>query len=777
MKRFHYILREIFRFRGNALIRLISLVLGLGVAVLLFTYDTFQLSFDTFQPEGNRIYRIGMWFRIMESKESDQSPYTYQPVAASMKADMPEVEWATCILNQGEEGYKREENIFHFRTIYADTVLFRLFDYPVVSGKPEEQLGIKENIFISEKFAGRVFGEEDPVGKTLMSEGEEYTVAGVFADLPDNTHLHFDVVKSFEFLRDKMFMGWGGGDAFNTYIRLVKGALPEQVEARIPDMVQKYLEGPYEKIGFKMTLQPLSELYTKYSDKGIMAKVWLLSLLAFVILLVSALNYVLISLSSLVIKARLIGVHKVNGASRGDIFRMFIAETGVLLLVALLISGGMLLVFSQTIEAQLHVSLPVFFAWRNLWIVGMVSILLLLLAGVLPARIFSSVSVMQVFRQTSGGRKVWKRVLLGTQFVLAVFLITLLVIFNGQYDLLVNKDLGYNPKNLFFAQILNTTEGKEALRIKNELKHFPFIKGVTVVESLPLGGLSGNAITPLGESRSLFSTRWIPADEDFLEVLEVPILEGNRVKEEFQVARRAIVNQQFLKKLKLQPGEMFRSDYGETVLLSVCRDFNVSSLYQPQDPLMLEYLDLENPIVDYLSVYVLVRLQKVTSENLAIIRKTIGTMIPNQQPVLYSYEDQLMDNYADVYYMRNVVLVVGLLAFAITVLGLIGFVGDEVARRTKEIAIRKVNGATVTNVIGLLWKETGWLALFTLPVGLICAYVLSLRWLEQFAVKLSLSGWFFAGGLSITLSIILLTVTFRSYHAAMANPVKSLKSE
>ena len=170
MKRFHYILREIFRFRGNALIRLISLVLGLGVAVLLFTYDTFQLSFDTFQPEGNRIYRIGMWFRIMESKESDQSPYTYQPVAASMKADMPEVEWATCILNQGEEGYKREENIFHFRTIYADTVFFRLFDYPVVSGKPEEQLGIKENIFISEKFAGRVFGEEDPVGKTLMRE-------------------------------------------------------------------------------------------------------------------------------------------------------------------------------------------------------------------------------------------------------------------------------------------------------------------------------------------------------------------------------------------------------------------------------------------------------------------------------------------------------------------------------------------------------------------------------------------------------------------------------
>lgn len=777
MKRFQYVLREIFRFRGNALIRLVSLVLGLGVAVLLFTYNAFQLSFDTFQPEAERIYRVGMWFRIMESKESDQSPYTYQPVAASMKADMPEVEWATCVLNRGEEGYKREENIFRFRTIYADTVFFRLFGYPVVSGNPEEGLGIKGNIFISEEFAGRAFGGEDPVGKTLTGEGGEYTVAGVFADLPENTHLHFDAVKSFEFLRDKMYMGWDGGDAFNTYIRLGKGTSPEQVEARIPDMVQKYQGVSYEKSGFKMTLQPLPELHTKYSDEGVMAKIWLLSLLAFIILLVSALNYVLIAISSLVVKSRLIGVHKVNGASQGDIFRMFIAETGVLLVVALLLSGGMLLVFNRAVEAQLYVSLPALFAWRNLWIVGIVSLLLLLLAGVLPARIFSSVSVMQVFRQTSGGRKTWKRVLLGVQFVMAVFLITLLIVFNGQYDLLVNKDLGYNPKNLFFAQVLNTAEGKEALKIKSELKRFPFIQGVAIAESLPLGGLSGNAITPLGESRSLFSTRWIPADEDFLEVLEVPLLEGSRIKEEFQVAHRAIVNQQFLKRLKLQPGEMFRSDFGETVLLSVCGDFNVSSLYQPQDPLMLEYLDLENPIVDYLPVYVLVRLQKITPENLATIRKTIGTVIPDQQPVLYSYEDQLVDNYSDVHYMRNVVLVVGLLAFAITILGLIGFIGDEVARRTKEIAIRKVNGATVTNVVSLLWKETGWLALFTLPVGLVGAYVLSSRWLEQFAVKLSLSGWLFAGGLCITSLVILLTVTFRSYHAAVANPVKSLKNE
>lgn len=776
MKHFYYVLREVFRFRRNTIIKLISLTLGLAVAVLLFTYNTFQLSFDDFQPEGDRIYRIGMWFRSMEDKESDQSPLTFQPVAASMKADMPEVEYATCLREEGAEGYQQGDNIFYFRTIYADTVFFRLFGYPVISGNPEEDLGMKKTVFVSLEFARRVFGKKEPVGKILVSKGEEYTVAGVFADVPENTHLRFDAVKSFETLKGKMFMSWGGGDAYNTYIRLVKGATPEQVNVRIPAMVEKYRGVPYEKSRFRMTLQPLSQIYAKYSGDGVMAKVWLLSLLAFIVLFVSALNYVLISVSSLVVKARLIGVHKVNGASRGDIFRMFVAETGVLLCIALILSAGLLFVCNRVIQAQLYVSLSALFAWQNLWVVGIVVMILLLLAGVVPARIFSSVSVMQVFRQVSGGRKAWKQALLGGQFVLAVFLITLLIIFNGQYDLLVNKDLGYNPKDLFFTEIQNTAGGKEALKIKNELRQFPFVKGVTVSYDLPIGGLSGNAIVPAGEKNTLFSTRWIRADEDFLEVMQVPVEEGSQVKEEFRTAHKAIVNQQFIKKLKLQPGDIFGSDYGETVLLGICRDFNVSSLYQSQDPFMMEYLNLEQ-ITKHMPLQVLIRLHTVSPENLAAVRKCIEGMVSDQQPVLYNYKDQLTDNYSEVHYMRNVVLIVGLLAFAITILGLAGFVGDEVARRTKEIAVRKVNGATVADVIRLLWKGAVCMVLFTLPLGLAAAYVLGHRWLEQFAVKLPLSGWLFIAGAFITMGVIFLTITLRSYGAATANPVKSLKSE
>lgn len=776
MKILRYGAREVFRFRGNTLIKLISLMLGLAVAVLLFAYNTFLLSFDNFQPEGDRIYRVGMWFRSMGAKESDQSPYTFQPVAASMKAEMPEIEYATCLVNKEKEGYREGENTFHFGTIYADTVFFRLFGYPVISGKPEADLAVGGTLFVSEEMAERLFGKEDAVGKTLVSEGEEYIVSGIFRDLPENTHLHFDAVKSFENLRGKMFMSWNGGDAFHTYVRLVKGARPEQVTGRIPGMVEKYRGVPYKNAGFRMVLQPLRQLYSKYSDSGVIAKVWLLSLLAFIVLVVSALNYVLISVSSLVVRARLIGVHKVNGATRGDIFRMFVTETGLLLGLALLGAGVILLVSGQSIEAHLYVSPGALFTWQTLWVLGAVVISLLILAGVIPARIFSSVSVMQVFRQVTGGRKVWKQALLGIQFVLAVFLITLLLIFNGQYDLLVNKDLGYCPEGLFFTQIRNTAGGKEALKIKNELRRFPFVEGVTVVSALPLGGLSGNAIVPPGERKSLFSTRWLRADEDFLEVMQIPLLEGNPAKVEFRMAHKAVVNQQFTKKLKLQPGEIFGSDYGKTVLLGICRDFNVSSLYKPQEAFMMEYLDLEHSMAEQ-SLQMIIRLQSVTPEHLAELHKSIAAVVPEQQPVLYDYEAQLLDNYSEVHYMRNVILLVGLLAFTMTILGLIGFVGDEVSRRTKEIAVRKINGATVPDVIGLLWKDAGWITFYTLPVGLVAAYLLGYRWLQQFAVKLPLNGWIFIGGLCITLCIILFTIALRSYGAAVANPVKSLKNE
>lgn len=336
--------------------------------------------------------------------------------------------------------------------------------------------------------------------------------------------------------------------------------------------------------------------------------------------------------------------------------------------------------------------------------------------------------------------------------------------------------MGYCPEGLFFTQIRNTAGGKEALKIKNELRRFPFVEGVTVVSALPLGGLSGNAIVPPGERKSLFSTRWLRADEDFLEVMQIPLLEGNPAKGEFRMAHKAVVNQQFTKKLKLQPGEMFGSDYGETVLLGICRDFNVSSLYKPQEAFMMEYLDLEHSMAEQ-SLQMIIRLQSVTPEHLAELHKSIAAVVPEQQPVLYDYEAQLLDNYSEVHYMRNVILLVRLLAFTMTILGLIGFVGDEVSRRTKEIAVRKINGATVPDVIGLLWKDAGWITFYTLPVGLVAAYLLGYRWLQQFAVKLPLNGWIFIGGLCITLCIILFTIALRSYGAAVANPVKSLKNE
>lgn len=775
MLKMNFVIRDIFRLKGNTVIKVISLALGLTVGVLLFSYNAYELSYDDFHTESERIYRVGFqWKR--NDKAPEESPYSYAPVAATMATEMPEVENGTCIMDPaGKEGYKAGENTFHLRTIYADTAFFRFFAYPVLSGVPEEDLRSKDRLFLSRQSADRIFGEEDPVGQALWSEGHEYTVAGVFTDLPENTHLRFEVVKPLEVLKGSRYMDWGGGDAYYNYVRLVKGKTVAEIDARVPEMIRKYMGIDYKDCWFFVHLQPVRELYTKYGDQNVWSKVLLLSLLAFVVLVASALNYVLISVSSLAVKSRIIGVHKVNGAKRKDIFRMILLETLVLFVLACGLSVVILLIFHQTIEDKINVSLGALFVWKNLWVVGGVAVTLFLLSGVVPARIFSSVSVMQVFRQVSEGRRVWKRVLLGVQFMMAVFLITLLIVFGGQYNLLVNKDLGYNTEDLFFTPVRNT-QGKIA-KVKEELKRLACVQGVTVSTMLPFTGLSGNAVGKKDNREFLFSARWMEVDEDFLEVMEVPVIKGRGNREAFSIQHGAIVNEEFLRKMNLEIGETFLSDAGETYLQGVFRDFHIGSLYALQKPLMLEKLNLNRLSGSELPLAVSIRIRPVTPENLNRVRTCLTSLLPAQQPDLVAYRNQIRMNYGEVRYLRDVVMTVGVLAFAITVLGLIGFVGDEIRRRTKEIAIRKVNGATVRDVIGLLWREIGWMALFAMPVGLVAAFYLGEKWLEQFAFKLPLGIEVFAAGTIITLLVILITVTVRSYGAATANPVKSLKTE
>lgn len=774
MKKFFYTLRSVLRFKGNTVIKLISLTLGLVVGLLLFAFNAFELSYDDFHPDGDRMYRIGI--RWSSNEQSQEVGMSYAPVAPAMGVEIPEVEAATRILDAGSQGYRLGENDFKERTIYADSAFFKVFAYRMLSGVPQEELTVPWRIFLSEKFAAKLFGTDNPVGKTMMSEGFEWTVAGVFENLPQNTHLRFGAVKSFVSLENRgQYMGWGGGDAFNGYVRLTKGTLPEAVEAKAPQMFEKYMGGDYEKYAFTLHLQPIREVYTKYSDDAT-SQLLLLGLLGFVVLFVSALNYVLISVSALALKARMIGVHKVNGATRGDIFGMFLTETAVLILLSLLLTAGLLCLLVKPIEAMTYyVSLSSLFAPKNLWVVASVVGLLFLLAGVIPARVFSSVSVMQVFRQSANGKKGWKRALLGVQFVAACFLITLLVVFGRQYDLLMNKDLGYTTENMVFSGINNTPDVNEATRVKAEVKKLPFVQGVTFSDGLPFYYLSGNAIADPETKESLFSTRYLMTDEDFFDVMQIQMTEGNSMREAF-VANGVIVNQRFIGKMKLEHpmGTEFVADEGPTVVGGVCRDFQIASLYSPQMPLMVRELKTTG----YNGTLALnVRVNALTSENLATLRKCIAGVVPDQQIELLTYQQQLGESYNFVRITRDTVMIVGILALIITILGLIGFTGDEIARRTKEIALRKVNGATIRNVIVLLWQEAGWMSLVAIPVGLLLAYYAGQIWLEQFAYQASLNWWIFAVGAFVTVSFVLITVTLRSYRAATMNPVKALKSE
>lgn len=766
MKKFLCLFREIFSFKGKALSRIISLALGLCIGLILFSYTSYELSYDNFQINGDKIFRVG----LVREKDGNREGHhlTYAPLAEAMKQDFPEVEAATCVKSSWlKQELMYGDNVFREWVIYADTSFFRLFSYPLLMGNVEA-LKDKNNIFISGSVAEKIFGTEPALGKPIWNEGKEWIIAGVFADLPGNTHLKFDLVKPLAAYDD--YKGWQGNDGYLSYVRLVNGAVPEGIENRSEQFLAKYVN----RDGLKMTLhlQPLQKIHS--GDGEVAFRVFLLTLLALVVLVVSGVNYVLLSVASIGKKAKLVGIHKVNGAADGDIFRMFILETGILLMLALALAFGIIFLVRRWVEQELSLSLMDLFTWQNLWIMVLMLAGMLVLAGFFPARLLSSMSFMQIERQIIAGSRRWKSFLLGCQFMMSAFLLVFLWVMIGQTNLLMNHDLGYNTDRLYFVSVPDKEGASPASHLKSQLKHLPFVEGATIAEMLPVDGLSGIQVKKRVEDEDLLSARWLIVDEDFFEVMCIPTDCDESV---WKAGNGAFANKKLLKMLQMpqHTGEyLFINGGGYVPLCGISEDFQLGNFYDEQMPLLVSRIQTDR-YYDHLNV--IFRLSSVTSENLAAVRKILATAVDKQYPEMISYSDRLKEDYSSLFQLQQVVWYMVAIVLIIIVFGLIGYTADEVGRRKREIAVRKVNGAEVPEIMGLLFRKVGWIALCGIPLGLISAYWASGLVLEEFVIQYPLKWWIFAGSTLFVIGMMLSVVYICAYKAAAANPVKSLKSE
>lgn len=769
MKQLYYVIRTLLRGRGSNIIKVISLGLGLTMSILLFSRVAFEQSYDTCYEDYDNLYQIFSIFSA-DGEQFEPQKANCGPVAGAILENFPqEVESATSIAYfLGAPLYNGSVR-FDAKTLLADSLFFRTMGIEVLSGNPEKELMQPDVIFLADRLARKIFGDESPIGKVLNYNKEmQFTVKGTYADLPANATMRPEGVVS---MPTSWNRGWGnyswrGGDSYYEYIRFRPGADKEVVNARLDAMIQKYRpEEDKKAYGYTAFVKPIRDVYRNEDQVKRMDTI--MSILALAILFIAALNYVLISISSLTYRAKAVGVHKCSGASGGTVFSMFLLETGIIIVLALMLMALILLNFQEFIEDTTAAKLSVLFAPDRIWVPLAVVLVLFIVGGVLPGRLFARIPVSQVFRRYTEGKKGWKRPLLFVQFAGVAFICGLMYVVMAQYNYVKDKDMGYNPRRVAVgsAYFGKAEESEPALHFFRGLS---YVEEVSCAVSTPIWSYSGSMIQ--GESgQALFSTRTSRAPEDYFKMMGMTIKEGRPAR----ATDELVVNEAFVERMRWGDKALnhpLRMEGENYKVVGILKDFHIGSFFEPQDVIIFGYTRTFGNAVH-------VRLKEPFAENLRRLNKDVAEAYPDKTIDFGGMEQEILNEYNPVRVFSNATILAAVTMFFIMLMGLIGYTTDEVRRRSKEIAIRKVNGAESTGILELLSKDILYVAGPAVIIGTLASWYVNGMWMEQFATQVPLTWVVYVLIALVILIIIVACVIWKSWKIANENPVNSIKSE
>ena len=768
MKQLYYTIQTLLRGRGSNVIKVISLTLGLLVGILLFARVAFELNYDSYYSEPENLC-ITLRTGISDGIKKEPNIDNYGKLAEAIRENFPdEVEDATVLdLFSQSPLYHEGKKMEHVILATSKSHVFSTLGIKVLLGDVS-QLDRVDVIFISRSLARRLFADANPIGKTINIEIDyPLTVQGVFEDIPENTEFHFDGVYSFD-TRSKQYGsergGWGYDSSYHCMVRFRHPDEREKVEVRMPEMLKKYIhnyKGQSEEYSFMTPSQ--YHLQKPESRKIVM----ILSILGFAILLVAGMNNVLISVSSLAQRAKSVGIHKCNGASDGHIYRMFLYESALLILLSLLFVTVLLFTFKLEIEDLSGASLKALFTWQTLWVPILVSLVLFLVIGLFPGKLFAAIPVTQVFHRFTAHRFVWKRSLLFIQFAGIAFILGLLMVILLQYHQVMTRDMGYKVDNL----AVGWSPYRETDKMDGILRGLPIVEEFCNASTIIYGGYMGQPYTDAHGKEFMGRIEFV--DEHYVPVMGLQIIKGRNIQQDKEI----LINEEMVRQIgwtdspigkNLEDG---KNNFG--TIVGVVKDYVVQSAYMPQAPVALmsnlEWMNVLNKRN--------IILKEPFGENLAKINTLMKEAFPTVDIVFRSARQEIDKQYQEVRRFRNVVIIASIAILLIALMGLFGFVNDEIQRRSKEIAIRKVNGAEVPDILRLVSGNIFWTALSAVLVGIVFAYIVSNKWLEQFSDRVSINGGHFLVVIIIILLLIMGSVIGRSWNVANENPVNSIKNE
>ena len=792
MKNFYISFRTLFKKGRHNDIKILSLGVGLAMGLVLIAKVCFELSYDNFYPESDRIFAIQENFSIGD-KSNDGFPCVSGGVAPGMKAEIPGVVAATRCERTGEMVMKTPDNK-KYTAIFmlADSCFYDVLPREMLVGNARETLSRPLYALVSEEMAGKINPDgADVIGKTFEVQtfpGVQITVGGVFKDVPKNTHLYYDVLVSLSTF--KAITGWSkddqwlGGDSFNAYVLLQPGLSADDMLQPMAEMLDRHVDSKKLKeqgMTYSIFLRPLGELYASSPATKRMAV--MLTAIAFAILFAALMNYVLLVISSMVTRSKDVAIHKCYGATGWNITDMIFSEAFLNLLISVVFSTLLVFGFRRIVEELLGTSLSSLFTPDTLMILLGVCVLVFLVAGLLPSQLFARIPVALVFRSYTNSRRSWKKALLFIQFVAVGFLVCLLIVIGWQYSFMVNDNPGYSYERLAFCNLEGVPQSSRKA-LMDEIRKQGEVEDVTTCYELPAFSGSGDIVYRPGSEdavahfRDLYGT-----NANFVSLLEMKVIEGQAFDESYSDSMQlVIVSRQMATELanafqwkdgvvgkKLDIGGHGTDD-----------PFTVVGVY---DDVRMGRIDQEGMVNSAIffskraEQTLVVKFRERNAENLAHINNVIKEFLPDREINLIDYRFSLTKLYDTSRIFRDSVMAGGIITLIIALIGLIGYINDETNRRGKEIAVRKINGATERDILRLISSDIVWMALPAILIGAGASWFASEKWLQQFSEKIPMNAGLFLTGSVVVLAVILLTVVYRTWMVANANPVLSLKSE
>jgi putative ABC transport system permease protein len=803
---FKLALRHMWKHKSHVFINTLGLAIGIAFFIMIGLFVIHELSYDKFNEKKDRICRL-----ILDGKIGEQEilgSFTPAPMAAALKEEIPEIIEACRMDNWGETVIRYEDKTYiedHF--VLADSTFFNIFSIPLIKGNPQQALNAPHKVVLTESSAAKYFGNEDPIGKMLLigTDTTQYSVTGICKDLPDNSHFEFNMLGSF-------LTHWRASEeiwlsnSFATYVLLTEGASPKDVEEKIKPILLKNIGPELQQImgisiedfqasgdRYGISLQPLTDIHlnpaieTQFKQPNDKKYIYIFALVAIAILIIAVINYMNLATAQSAGRAHEVGLKKVMGSGKYELIWQFLVESVIFsllsLVIALLLIELLLPYFNNLV--QLKLDLAYFDKWYIIPLLLALSLAVGIASGTYPAFFLSSFRPSAVLsgKLRSGLKSgILRSILVVFQLTISITLIVATIVIFRQVHYMLNKDLGFNKEQVMVIEQVHALQDKIPV-FKKEIENIPGVVACSHSTAVPghMNNVNGYMIEGRGEDNVvIMTTTW--TDYDHLKTYGIELVEGRFLSEEFTSDSTAcVINETAVKNFQLEDPLNTRfilpTPFGSHRIIQnvvgVVKDFHFTSLREGINPFV--FLNAGNQQNwGYFSI-------KIRPENVSKTTAQVEKVwkdFTNDYPIQYFFMDEDFNRqYQEDQRTGRLSLVFGILAIFIASLGLYGLTSFTVEQRTKEIGIRKIQGANISRIVYLMLKESTIMIVISTVIAWVLAFLYLTKWLENYSYRIKLSPADFIISLIIVLVISWLTISYWTIKAARTNPADALRYE